>query len=69
MEIVINSDRVEQLKLYSELLKKDVNRILDEALELYFYTKEKELLEKNLESESAQTSLDYNEFWDGVDID
>jgi len=69
MDIIISQDRVEQLKLYAELLNKDINTILDEALEDYFLTKEKELLEKNLESESMLSNLDYNEFWDGVDLD
>jgi len=68
MEFTLTSSRVEQLKLYSELLKKDINTILDEALEEYFVQKEKELLEKNLENENMLTNLNYDEFWDGVDL-
>ncbi len=68
MDIKISSNRVEQLELYSKLLKKDINTILDEALEEYFLKIEKELLERNLENENMLTNLNYNEFWDGVDI-
>jgi len=68
MDIKISSNRVEQLELYSKLLKKDINTILDEALEEYFLKREKELLERNLENENMLTNLNYDEFWDGVDI-
>ena len=59
---------VENLELYSELLDKDVNTMLEEALELYFEAQQKMLLEKNLENENMMTNLDYDEFWDGVDL-
>ncbi len=68
MDIVISLDRVEQLKLYSKLIEKDISNILDEALEEYFIKVEKELQEKNLENENMLTNLNYDEFWDGVDI-
>lgn len=59
---------VENLQLYSELLDKDVNTMLEEALELYFEAQQKMLLEKNLENENMMTNLDYDEFWDGVEL-
>jgi hypothetical protein len=59
---------VENLELYSELLDKDINTMLEEALELYFEAQQKMLLEKNLENENMMTNLDYDEFWDGVDL-
>ncbi len=68
MDIVISLDRVEQLKLYSKLIEKDISNILDEALDEYFIKVEKELQEKNLENENMLTNLNYDEFWDGVDI-
>lgn len=68
MIIEFKESTVENLKLYSELLDKDVNRILEEALELYFEAQQKMLLEKNLENENMMTNLDYDEFWDGVDL-
>ena len=68
MIIEFKESTVENLKLYSELLDKDVNTMLEEALELYFEAQQKMLLEKNLENENMMTNLDYDEFWDGVDL-
>ena len=39
-----------------------------EALEEYFDTQHKKMLDKNSNDENLLTSLDYDEFWDGVDI-
>lgn len=68
MVIEFKESTVENLQLYSELLDKDVNTMLEEALELYFEAQQKMLLEKNLENENMMTNLDYDEFWDGVDL-
>ncbi|HFS82457.1 MAG TPA: hypothetical protein ENK71_00665 [Epsilonproteobacteria bacterium] len=64
----LRSDRVEELRLFKELLHKDYNTMLDEALELYFDAQRRRMLEKNLEDENMETNLDYEEFWDGVDL-
>jgi hypothetical protein len=42
--------------------------MLDEALELYFQVEQEKLLEKNQNDENAMTNLDFDEFWDGVDL-
>lgn len=64
----LTSDNLENLQNFSEILKKDTNTIINEALEEYFMEAQKKLLEKNLEDENAMTNLDFNEFWDDVDI-
>ncbi|WP_373073961.1 hypothetical protein [Sulfurimonas sp.] len=64
----LNTKVAEELEVYSEILKKDPSTILNEALELYFEYEQKKLLEKNLEDENAMTNLNYDEFWDGVDL-
>lgn len=64
----LNTKMVEELQVYTEMLKKDANTILNEALEQYFENEQKKLLEKNIEDENAMTNLDYDEFWEGVDI-
>lgn len=69
IDISLRQDTVESLLTFSEILKRDINTILEEALEQYFETEQKKLLDKNREDENAMTNLDYNEFWDGVDID
>ena len=68
IKFVLDTETLEQLKSYSELLKKDTNTILKEALQQYFETTEKNLLEKSLNEENAMTNLDFDEFWSDVDI-
>jgi len=64
----LNTATIENLNLFSEILKKDHSTILNEALEQYFENEQQKLVEKNQEDENALTNLDYDEFWDGVDI-
>ena len=66
--IEFKQSTMDNLKLYSELLGKDINTMLEEALELYFETQQKKLQEKNLDDENMMTNLDFDEFWDGVDL-
>ena len=68
IKLELTIDNVENLKLFSQIHKKDINQILNEALAKYFDDEQTKLLEKNLEKENAFTNLDYDEFWDGVDI-
>jgi len=42
--------------------------MMNEALEDYFQQAQKNLLEKNLNDQNALTNLDFEEFWDDVDI-
>ena len=69
IKIEFKQSTVDNLELFSQMLKKDVNTMLEEALEQYFDTEQKRLMEKNINDENAMTNLDYDEFWDGVDID
>ena len=64
----LSAERIEELKLFGEILKKDYDTILDEALELYFDGVRKRMLEKNFEDENMETNLDYDEFWEGVEL-
>lgn len=65
---ILNADNLENLQNFSEILKKDFSTMMNEALEDYFQAAQKQLLEKNLEDENAMTNLDFNEFWDDVEI-
>ncbi len=69
MQITINEYNMQNLEAFSELKKKDMSTLINEALEAYFVNEEKKLLEKNLADENAMTNLDFNEFWDDVEID
>jgi len=67
--LIINQANGENLETFSQLLKKDKSTIINEALELFFEQEQKKLLEKNLADENAMTTLDFDEFWDDVDLD
>lgn len=65
---VLDSETVEKLEAYSELLEKDTTTMLREALQEYFQKEEKLLLEKKMAEKDPMTNLDFDEFWDGVDL-
>jgi len=69
MQIKIDEYNMQNLEAFSELKKKDISTLINEALEEYFINEEKKLLEKNLADESAMTNLDFDEFWDDVELD
>ena len=69
LKIEFKQSTVENLQAFSEILKKDINTMLEEALEQYFQSEQEKLLEKNQDDENAMTNLDYNEFWDDVELD
>jgi len=63
IKIELKMDKLEHLQRYAKLLGKDINTMLDEALEQYFIVTEENLIAKN-----NATNLTYDEFWDGVDL-
>ncbi len=64
----LKPDTVENLLAFRELLGKDVNTMLEEALQRYFEEEQQKLIEKGIEEDASMTNLDYDEFWDGLDI-
>ena len=69
IKIEFKQSTVENLQLFSEMLKKDINTMLEEALEQYFDNEQKKLMEKNINDESAMTNFEFDEFWDDMDLD
>ena len=69
IKIEFKQSTVENLQLFSEMLQKDINLMLEEALEQYFDSEQKKLMEKNINDENATTNLDFDEFWDDVELD
>jgi tRNA A37 N6-isopentenylltransferase MiaA len=69
IKLELSSSRFEDLEAFSKILNKDINTILDEALDLYFANEQKKLLEKNIADDNAMTNLDYDEFWSDVELD
>jgi len=68
IHIEFKQSTVDNLHLYSEMLKKDINTMLEEALEQYFDSEQKKIMEKNISDDNAMTNLDFDEFWDDVDL-
>jgi hypothetical protein len=68
ISIVFKQHTIDDLMGFSKLLQKDINTIIEEALEQYFENEQKKLIEKGIEEDASLTNLDYDEFWDGVDI-
>jgi predicted transcriptional regulator len=66
--ITLKPDTVDNLQAFSELLHKDINTVLEEALQRYFEEEQQKLIEKGIEEDASMTNLDYDEFWDGLDI-
>jgi len=69
LQFELKQDTVDNLQAFSELLHKDVNKMLEEALEQYFENEQKKLIESGIEEDATMTNLDYDEFWDDVDLD
>ena len=69
IEITFKQSTIDDLIGFSEVLKKDINIMIEEALEQYFESEQKRLIEKGIEEDASMTNLDFDTFWDGVDID
>lgn len=69
MNISIDTNNYENIINFKKILKKDESTMINEALERYFDTENRKLLEKNLENENAMTNLSFDEFWNDVELD
>jgi hypothetical protein len=68
MKIELKQTTVDNIEAFSKILNRDTNSILEEALEDFFQKANEDFIEKNQNDENAMTNLDFDEFWDGVDI-
>ena len=68
IKIQLTQNTVDNLMVFSEILKKDASQMVEEALEQYFAAQQQQLSEKNMNDEDTMTNLDYDEFWDGLDL-
>ena len=59
---------LEELMQFAEMQKRPIDALVAEALESWLDQRYKEMAQKRLEDDNAQTNLSYDEFWDGVDI-
>ncbi len=68
MKLELKESTVENLQAFSDILNKDINTILEEALEEYFQTQQANLIEKNQNDENAMTNFSFDEFWDDLEV-
>ncbi len=68
IHFTLKPDTIENLQVYAEMLDKDVSTLMEEALDTYFAEVQKRFLEKSIADENALTNLDYDEFWEGVEV-
>jgi len=68
INITFEQSLVDDLVAFSKILHKDINLMLQEAVEEYLATQQQKLIEQSLYDDNAMTNLDYDEFWDGMDI-
>ena len=68
IEINFPQSTMNDLIAFSEILNKDINTMLQEAIEDYLANQQQKLIEQSLYDDNAMTNLDYDEFWDGMDI-
>jgi len=59
----LDAATMDRLNAFGEMLNKDINTMINEALEQYFETKEEEIARQD-----PMTNLSYDEFWDDLDI-
>jgi len=64
LTFVLDADRAERLATFGELLNKDTVSMINEAMDLYFETKEDEIA-----GQDPMTNLSYDEFWDDLDLE
>ncbi len=68
MQFTLPQSTIEQIELYSNILKRNPSQIIQEALEKYFAEIEQAMLEQGMESEKRLTTFTNDEFWEGLDI-
>ena len=68
IEINFSQSTMDDLIAFSKILNKDINTMLQEAIEDYLANQQQKLIEQSLYDDNAMTNLDYDEFWDGMDI-
>jgi predicted transcriptional regulator len=68
IKINFKQSTVNNLLEFSEVLNKDVNIMIEEAIEQYLANEHRKLFKQSIEEDSTITTFEYDEFWDGLDI-
>jgi len=68
IKIELNSHIVQDLQVFSEVLGKTPSQIINTALKEYFEKEHAKLDAETLDMDGGMTKIDFDEFWDGVEI-
>lgn len=64
----LDEELIKKIEALELLVHKSPDAILHEALDAYLQAQQTKLIEEELERKRKETTLSYDEFWDGVDI-
>jgi len=65
----LKQETFEALARLAESENRPLDALIAEALEDWLDAKAKALMEAQIEREKRETTFDYDEFWDGVELD
>ncbi|MDH5464513.1 MAG: hypothetical protein OEW60_02730 [Thiovulaceae bacterium] len=65
----LDTKLIEKIEAVAELLKKEPEKVLDEALDVYLKQERDKQLEVDLAEHQKESNLSYEEFWDDLDFD
>jgi len=68
INISFSKSTFDDLMAFSKILNKDIDTMVQEAIEDYLVKQQQKMMEQSLYDDNAMTNLDYDEFWDGIDI-
>lgn len=68
IKIELKNEIVNDLEVFSKVLEKSPSSIINEALKQYFEKEQEKLDANTLDMDGGMTKMDFDEFWDGVDI-
>ncbi|WP_292658192.1 hypothetical protein [Nitratifractor sp.] len=64
-----NRETFEALRQLAENEERPIDALISEALDTWLEAKAQALMEAEMERERRESTFDYDEFWDGVDLD
>ena len=64
-----NRETFEALRQLAENEGRPIDTLISEALDTWLEAKAQALMEAEMERERRESTFDYDEFWDGVDLD
>ena len=64
----LDETTIKKIEALALLTQKSPEAVLNEALDSYLESRQKKMLEEEMERERKETTFTNDEFWDGLDI-